>query len=150
MQVRVAGLKPSRDSIRTDPDMSRTSTIAADKQPVIRVTAMPADTNPYGDIFGGWLVGQMDLAAASVASRYCHGRAATVSIDKVVFHHPVKVGDEVSIFAALAKVGRTSMQIIVEAYQRDRGSETVSKVTEAIFVFVAVDENGRPRQVEPN
>ncbi len=121
------------------------------QQPVIRVTAMPADTNLYGDIFGGWLVGQMDLAAGSVASRQCHGRAATVSIDKVVFHNPVKVGDEVSIFAELLQVGRTSMKIVVEAWQRDRGSDEMSKVTEATFVFVAVDEKGRPRAVDrPN
>lgn len=116
-------------------------------QPAIRVTAMPADTNVYGDIFGGWLLGQMDLAAGSAASRRCGGRAVTAAIDAVSFLHPVKVGDEVSIFATIASVGRTSLRIAVEAWQRDRDCDSTSKVTEAMFTFVAVSESGRPRIV---
>lgn len=113
----------------------------------IRVTAMPADTNVYGDIFGGWLVGQMDLAAGALASRKSRGRAVTAAIETISFHHPVHVGDEVSVFAKLAMVGRTSMRIAVEAWQRDRDAETTRKVTQAVFTFVAVDQHGRPRSV---
>jgi acyl-CoA thioesterase YciA len=113
----------------------------------IRITAMPADTNPYGDIFGGWLVSQMDLAASAYASRYCGGRAVTASIEAISFLNPVRVGDEVSVFARLVSVGRTSMRIAIEAWRRDRNSERTLKVTEATFTFVALDPQGRPRSV---
>ena len=93
------------------------------EQPAIRVTAMPADANFYGDIFGGWLMSMMDLAAGNVASRRSAGRAVTVAIDAVAFHHPVHVGDEVSVYAKVVSVGRTSMKIAVEAWQRDRDGE---------------------------
>jgi acyl-CoA thioesterase YciA len=116
--------------------------------PVIRVTAMPADTNPEGDIFGGWLMSQMDLAAGSVAFRTCKGRAATVAMDGMIFHRPVKVGDEVSFYAELRKVGRTSMSIYVEAWRRERAADHGEKVTEATFTFVALDDDGRPRSVQ--
>jgi acyl-CoA thioesterase YciA len=113
--------------------------------PVIRTIAMPADTNPAGDIFGGWLMSQMDLAAASIASLVSRGRAATIKADAMVFHSPVFVGDEVSLFARVLKKGRTSLQIEVEAWRRSRASDDTTKVTEAIFTFVAIDENRRPR-----
>ena len=116
-------------------------------QPAIRVTAMPADANFYGDIFGGWLMSMMDLAAGNVASRRSAGRAVTVAIDAVAFHHPVHVGDEVSVFAKVVSVGRSSMKIAVEAWQRDRDSERSAKVTEASFTFVAIDEDRKPRPV---
>jgi acyl-CoA thioesterase YciA len=118
-----------------------------DEQPAIRVTAMPADANFYGDIFGGWLMSMMDLAAGYVASRRSAGRAVTVAVDAVAFHHPVHVGDEVSVFAKVISVGRTSMKIAVEAWQRDRDSERTAKVTEATFTFVAIDEDRKPRPV---
>jgi acyl-CoA thioesterase YciA len=116
-------------------------------QPAIRVTAMPADANFYGDIFGGWLMSMMDLAAGNVASRRSAGRAVTVAIDAVAFHHPVHVGDEVSVFAKVVSVGSSSMKIAVEAWQRDRDSERSAKVTEASFTFVAIDEDRKPRPV---
>lgn len=116
----------------------------------IRVTAMPADTNVYGDIFGGWLVGQMDLAAGALASRRSRGRAVTAAIDAISFHHPVRVGDEVSVFARLLSIGRSSMRIAVEAWRRDRDGEDTRKVTEAIFTFVAIDERGHSRPVDPD
>ena len=116
--------------------------------PVIRVTAMPADTNPEGDIFGGWLMSQMDLAAGSVAFHTCKGRAATVAMDGMIFHRPVKVGDEVSFYAELRSVGRTSMTIYVEAWRRARAGDDSEKVTEARFTFVALDDDRRPRPVE--
>ena len=89
-------------------------------QPVIRTIAMPADTNPAGDIFGGWLMSQMDLAAGNLAARTARGRAATVAVDGMRFHLPVKVGDEVSLFASLTRRGRTSMHIHVTAWRRSR------------------------------
>ena len=117
--------------------------------PTIRVTAMPADANPYGDIFGGWLMGQMDLAAGSVASRHSGGRAVTIAAEGMKFHRPVFVGDEVSVYATLVAVGTTSMTIEVEAWRRARHSPDSSKVTQARFVFVAIDEDRQPRRVPP-
>ena len=111
----------------------------------IRTTAMPADTNPAGDIFGGWLMAQMDLAVGNVASRRARGRAATVAVDSFTFHQPVKVGDEVSVFASILREGRSSMHLHVEAWRRLREAEDRHKVTQATFVFVALDEEGRPR-----
>lgn len=118
-----------------------------DQQPAIRVSTMPADANAYGDIFGGWLMGQMDLAAGLVAARHSRGRAVTVAMDGMQFHAPVHVGDEVSVYATLARVGRTSMIIDVEAWRRARHGEEQCKVTQARFTFVAIDADGRPRSV---
>ena len=115
--------------------------------PTIRVTAMPADANPYGDIFGGWLMGQMDLAAGSVASRRSGGRAVTIAADAKKFHMPVVVGDEVSVYAHLIAVGRTSMTIEVEAWRRARNGDEAGKVTQARFIFVATDDERQPRTV---
>jgi acyl-CoA thioesterase YciA len=111
----------------------------------IRVVAMPADTNPLGDIFGGWLMCQMDLAAGSIAARRAEGRAVTIAADSMTFLRPVKVGDEVSVYATLDRAGRTSMRINVEAWRRPRHSVAAEKVTAAAFTFVAVDDDGLPR-----
>jgi acyl-CoA thioesterase YciA len=119
-----------------------------DRQPAIRVTTMPADANPYGDIFGGWLMSQMDMAAGLVASRHSHGRAVTIAVEGMKFHAPVAVGDEVSVYADLVKVGRTSMTIDVAAWRRARHAEESCLVTQAQFVFVAIDEHRQPRVVE--
>ena len=108
---------------------------------------MPADANAYGDIFGGWLLSLMDNGAGLVAARRAKGRAVTVAIDAMQFHQPVKVGDEVSVYAEVERVGRTSLTIAVEAWRRERHCEDATKVTEAKFTFVAVDEQGRPRAV---
>ena len=124
--------------------------VAPNTQPVIRVTAMPADANAYGDIFGGWLVGLMDMGAGLIAARHSHGRAVTVAMDGMQFHAPVKVGDEVSVYGELVKVGRSSMTIALEAWRRHRNEDDAVKVTEATFTFVAVDEHGKPREVTPN
>ena len=113
----------------------------------IRTIAMPADTNPNGDIFGGWLMSQMDLAGGNVALLTARGRCATVAVDAMIFHRPVKVGDEVSLYAKLLSVGRTSMKIHVDAWRRRADREESEKVTEATFTFVAIDEQGRPRPV---
>ena len=127
--------------------MTDPSTELPTGSPVIRVTAMPADANPYGDIFGGWLMGQMDLAAGSVASRHCGGRAVTVAAEGMKFHRPVIVGDEVSVYAALVATGNTSMTVEVEAWRRGRHTEEAYRVTQARFVFVAIGEDRQPRRV---
>ena len=117
--------------------------------PVIRTIAMPADTNPAGDIFGGWLMSQMDLAAGSVAFRRAQGRCVTIAVEGMSFLSPVLVGDEVSLYASLLKTGRTSMQIEVQAWRRERERSEQTKVTHATFSFVAVDDKRRPRPLPP-
>jgi acyl-CoA thioesterase YciA len=117
--------------------------------PTIRVSAMPADANAYGDIFGGWLMSLMDSAAGLTAARRARGRAVTIAMDGMQFHAPVHVGDEVSVYATIARVGRTSIAIDVESWARDRHGEESRKVTEARFTFVAIDEDRRPREVPP-
>ena len=118
------------------------------RDPAIRVVAMPADANAYGDIFGGWLLSVMDNGAGLTAARRARGRAVTVAMDGMVFHAPVKIGDEVSVYTEIEKVGRTSITIAVVAYRRHRNEETATKVTEAKFTFVAIDDNGNPRPVD--
>lgn len=115
--------------------------------PTIRTIAMPADTNAAGDIFGGWLMSQMDLAAGSVAALTARGRSATVAVEGMKFLRPVKVGDEVSLYAEIVHIGRTSMRIRVEAWRRERHRDDSERVTEAIFTFVALDANGAARPV---
>jgi len=117
------------------------------RDPVIRVTAMPADTNAYGDIFGGWLLSLMDSGAGLLAARHSRGRAVTVALDGMHFHLPVGVGDEVSVYADLLRTGRTSMTIAVEAWRRHRTEDEAVKVTEATFTFVAIDEDHKPRAI---
>lgn len=120
------------------------------RSPTIRTIAMPADTNPSGDIFGGWLMSQMDLAAGSVAALTSGGRSATIAVDAMIFHRPVKVGDEISLYASLVRLGRTSMTIHVDAWRRPRSSGISEMVTEANFTFVALDDAGKPVPVRPN
>ncbi|SER92534.1 acyl-CoA thioesterase [Sphingobium sp. YR768] len=120
-----------------------------DISPAVRVIAMPTDTNPYGDIFGGWLMSVMDSAAGSVAARHSHGRAVTIAVEGMTFLRPVVVGDEVSVFATLKSVGRTSMKIYVEAWRRARHDDRSYRVTHATFSFVAIGEDRQPRSVPP-
>ncbi len=117
------------------------------REPLIRVIAMPADTNPSGDIFGGWLLAQMDLAAGNLAHRIAKGRCVTVALDGMAFLAPVHVGDEVSVYADLLSMGRTSMKISVEAERRTRYQTETVPVTKAVFTFVAIDEDRKPRLV---
>ena len=124
------------------------STHPPDGEPMIRAIAMPADANPSGDIFGGWLMSQMDLAGANAAGRRSRGRCVTVAVDSMVFHEPVFVGDEVSLYCTFLREGRTSMTIRVEAWRRSRTSDARNKVTEAVFTYVAVDEHRKPRPVD--
>lgn len=121
----------------------------ASREAVIRTIAMPGDTNPAGDVFGGWLMWQMDLAAGNAAARRARGRCATVAVDAMTFHSPVHVGDEVSLYADLISIGRTSLKLSVEAWRRSRDGDEQTKVTEAVFTFVALDSGGRPRPLPP-
>ena len=112
---------------------------------VIRTVAMPADTNPNGDIFGGWLMAQMDIGGGTIAMRHAGGRCVTVAVDGMSFLRPVAVGDEVSIYATPVGRGRTSLSFRIEAWRRSRTEEVEHKVTEATFKFVLIDAEGRPR-----
>ena len=117
----------------------------------LQTIAMPRDTNASGDIFGGWLLSQMDLAGGVAAGKVAHGRVATVAIDRMSFMVPVKVGAVVSCYTEVLSVGRSSIQVQVEVWSRMAGGNgaagTHNKVTEGTFVFVAIDENGRTRAV---
>ncbi|MBF0664542.1 MAG: acyl-CoA thioesterase [Brevundimonas sp.] len=112
-----------------------------------RVIAMPADTNPEGDIFGGWLLAHMDVAGATPAFELAQGRCVTVALDAMVFHQPVSVGDEVSIYATVVKSGRTSVRVHVEAWKRSRNEPRAEavRVTEGVFTYVAIGDDRKPR-----
>lgn len=113
----------------------------------MRTIAMPADTNPAGDIFGGWILSQMDLAGGSHAFYVAQGRVSTVAVTAMQFHLPVYVGDEVSCYCATHRIGTTSITVLVETWVRRRRLEKGVKVTEGLFTFVALDERGNPRSV---
>lgn len=131
--------------------MNRTVGETGKRQPVgdlaVRTIAMPADTNPAGDIFGGWLMAQMDLAAGNAAARRARGRCATVAVESMSFISPVLVGDEVSLYARIVREGRSSIRIAVEAWRRPRATEEMIRVTEGRFTFVAIDADGRSRLI---
>lgn len=119
-----------------------------DKEPTTRVLAMPKDTNAAGDIFGGWIMSQVDIAASIAAHRRARGRVVTVAVNEFQFHQPVYVGDLISCYAEVVKVGNTSLTVHVEVIaERDRGTEQRIKVTEANLTFVAVDQQGNKRPV---
>ncbi|MDF2446797.1 MAG: acyl-CoA thioesterase [Moraxellaceae bacterium] len=115
----------------------------------LQTIAMPADTNWNGDIFGGWLVSQMDLAGAVLARRRARGRIATVAIDSMVFHQPVHVGDVLTCYTHFLRVGTTSMRVGIEVWETADPERAPVKVTEGQFTYVAIDDSGRPRPVPP-
>ena len=115
--------------------------------PALRSVAMPADANPNGDIFGGWLMSQMDLAGGAHAYQEAKGRTATVAVDAMSFHLPVQIGDLVSCYCETIRVGHTSITIKVETWVKRRSNGREEKVTEGRFTFVAIDDEGRPRPV---
>jgi acyl-CoA thioesterase YciA len=122
--------------------------LPAGKEPTLRVVPMPADSNSTGDIFGGWVMSQVDIAGSIPAIRRARGRVATVAVNSFVFRERVMVGDLVSFYAEIVKVGRTSITVSVEVYvQRNPEKEETVKVTEATLTYVAVDKQGRPRVV---
>ena len=118
-------------------------------EPILRVVPGPSDINANGHIFGGWVLSQMDIAGGIVASRRANGHVATIAIERMEFIAPIHLRDLISVYAQVEHVGRTSMKVRIEVIaQRDRGATEV-KVTEGLFTFVALDENHRPRPVEP-
>jgi acyl-CoA thioesterase YciA len=119
----------------------------AERVPIIRVTAMPADTNPYGGVFGGWLMGQMGLACGSFASRHSGGKAILVAADAIKFPGAMAVGDELSVYVELMTQGRTSLKLKAEAIARERDGEQEKTVAEGEFTFVALDRQDKPREI---
>ena len=123
-------------------------TLPADKQPALRVVPMPADANQNGDIFGGWIMSQVDIAGGMLAGRLARGRVATVAVNSFVFKQPVQIGDVISCYADVVRVGNTSVTIDVQVFAERRPSDpTVVKVTEATLTYVAIDAQGRPRPI---
>ena len=128
--------------------MEQPAQLPPDREPILRIQPRPADVNMHGDIFGGWIMAQVDMAGGIVAARRAGGRVATVAVNQFVFKHPVFVGDVLSLYAMVTRVGRTSMTVEVEVYaERGIPDTQVFRVTEATLTFVAVDEQRRPRPV---
>lgn len=116
---------------------------------VIRTLAMPADTNPAGDIFGGWVMSQMDIAGAIAAVERAEGRVVTVAVEAMTFIAPVKVGDVLCVYCEIEKVGRTSVTVAIEAWARRNRIDDRVKVTEGRYIYVAMGDDGKPREVPP-
>ncbi|MGA7799706.1 MAG: acyl-CoA thioesterase [Gammaproteobacteria bacterium] len=120
-----------------------------DRQPTLRVMTMSSDTNGFGDVFGGWIMGQVDIAGSIAAYRRAGGRVVTVAVNCFEFHQPVLIGDLISCYAEVVRIGRTSLTVHVEVYaERDRNGPLCLKVTEANLTYVAVGEDRRPRPVD--
>ena len=126
-----------------------TVALPVDQELVLKVIPMPADCNANGDIFGGWVMAQVDLAGAVLPARYVKGRMATVAVNQFVFKQPVKVGDILSFFAQVTRIGNTSITVRVEVFaERFRSQGQYLKVTEASLTYVAIDDQGRPRSID--
>ena len=126
-----------------------TAALPTDKELVLKVIPMPADCNANGDIFGGWVMAQVDLAGSVVPARYVDGRMATVAVNQFIFKQPVRVGDILSFFAEVTRIGNTSITVQVEVYaERFRSQKRYVKVTEASLTYVAIDDAGKPRKIE--
>ena len=122
--------------------------LPTDKELVLKVIPMPADCNANGDIFGGWVMAQVDLAGSVIPARHAQGRMATVAVNEFVFKQPVRVGDILSFFASLTRIGRTSITVQVEVYaERFQAQGQYIKVTEASLTYVAIDDTGKPRPI---
>jgi acyl-CoA thioesterase YciA len=130
------------------PDQNNSSLTLPDRQPALRVMPMPADANQYGDIFGGWIMAQVDVAGATVAKRQARGRVATVAVNSFVFKQPVSVGDIVSFYAEVLETGRSSIKVNVEVYaERNPVQPITVKVTEATLTYVAINQQGGKRDL---
>ncbi len=130
------------------PPDTLTVKLPLDKELVLKVIPMPADCNANGDIFGGWVMAHVDLAGSVIPARYAGGRMATVAVNEFIFKQPVRVGDILSFFSELTRIGRTSITVKVEVYAERFGSQgRYIKVTEANLTYVAIDDNGQPRPV---
>ena len=122
--------------------------LPTDKELVLKVIPMPADCNANGDIFGGWVMAQVDLAGSVIPARHAQGRMATVAVNEFVFKQPVRVGDILSFFASLTRIGRTSITVQVEVYaERFQAQGQNIKVTESSLTYVAIDDSGKPRPI---
>ena len=122
--------------------------LPTDKELVLKVIPMPGDTNGNGDIFGGWVMAQVDLAGSVLPARYTQGRKATVAVNEFVFKQPVRVGDILSFFSSVTRIGRTSVTVQVEVYAENFERQgQYMKVTQALLTYVAIDDNGRPREI---
>ena len=122
--------------------------LPTDEELVLKVIPMPADSNANGDIFGGWVMAQVDLAGSVIPARYTRGRMATVAVNEFIFKQPVRVGDILTFFSKLVRIGRTSITVKVEVYaERFSAQGHYVKVTEASLTYVAIDEHGRPRPI---
>lgn len=119
----------------------------AGRVPTLRTYAMPADSNANGDIFGGWLLSQMDMAGGARAYEFAGGRVVTVGIEAMTFHKPVFIGDEVSVYTDVVRSGRTSVTVRVESWARRRESRAYVKVTEGLFTFVHIDQSHQPAEI---
>lgn len=125
--------------------------LPTDKELVLKVIPMPADCNANGDIFGGWVMAQVDLAGSVIPARHTQGRMATVAVNEFIFKQPVRVGDILSFFSELTRIGRTSITVKVEVYaERFHSQGRYAKVTEASVTYVAIDEAGKPRAIQRN
>ena len=128
--------------------MTEQITVPPSRQPTLRVTPMPADTNTNGDIFGGWVMAQVDIAGGVAAARRAKGRVTTVAVNSFLFKQPISVGDVVSFYTEVVKVGRTSVTVDVLVVAERHPDHPVNvKVTEARLTFVAIDQNGRKREI---
>ena len=122
--------------------------LPTDKELVLKVIPMPGDTNGNGDIFGGWVMAQVDLAGSVLPARYTQGRMATVAVNEFVFKQPVRVGDILSFFSSVTRIGRTSVTVQVEVYAENFERQgQYMKVTQALLTYVAIDDHGRPREI---
>ncbi|MER2624227.1 MAG: acyl-CoA thioesterase [Accumulibacter sp.] len=122
-----------------------------DRQPILRVMPMPADVNPQGDVFGGWIMAQVDVAGAIPAMQRARGRVTTVAVNSFLFKQPVSVGDVVSFFAEVVDTGRTSIKVRVEVYaERHPAQPIIVKVTEAVLTYVAINQHGAKRELQNN
>jgi acyl-CoA thioesterase YciA len=135
----------------TPPMPAPTVALPTDKELVLKVIPMPADCNANGDIFGGWVMAQVDLAGSVLPARYVNGRMATVAVNQFIFKQPVRVGDILSFFAGVTRIGNTSVTVQVEVYaERYHSQKNYMKVTEASLTYVAIDDAGKPRKIEKN
>ena len=153
MPVESSALRADAASLRPEPftDLSGMASVSLpiDKELVMKVIPMPADCNANGDIFGGWVMAQVDLAGAVLPARYVDGRMATVAVNQFIFKHPVRVGDILSFFSSVTRIGTTSITDQVEVFaEHFNAQKRYMKVTEASVTYVAIDGAGRPRKLK--
>ena len=147
--VQIVPMTPQTSTPTSNSPTGELVTLPTDTELVLKVITMPADSNVNGDIFGGWVMAQVDLAGSVIPARIAAGRIATVAVNQFIFKQPVKVGDLLSFYAEIERIGNTSITVKVEVYaQRLRQPEPIIKVTEANLTYVAIDDFGKPRKIE--